>query len=107
MNLLVQGCFVLSREEIVDERRQAAEALQDRVHVARVTQVLQAREPREVAPHLLHRFLAGIRHTFQANRVIVPPTRRKTHNRGNLKCYTSFCIVFFRKRYRLEETFAC
>jgi len=69
---------VLSREEILHERRHAAEALQNGVHVARVAQVPQAGEPRALAVHRLHWFLAGSLHTFQANGAVLLFTRKKT-----------------------------
>lgn len=59
-NSLVQGCVPPSREEILHEGGQAAEALQHCIHVARVLQVLQPCEPWLQAAHILQLFLGGI-----------------------------------------------
>lgn len=51
--LLLQSSNVLSREKVLRQRRNAAERLQDGVHVTRVAQVPQARHSLEVGPVLV------------------------------------------------------
>lgn len=122
INSLVQGCFMLSREEILHEQWHAAEALQNCIHVAEVAHVsaqpvLTARRSHstELAASLLlqhNTFLLGHRkHRIQALIIKSDLLRRNTvfsHEDSREDC-TNWCqwemaeVRLFIQTYRRAE----